>query len=125
MKIIEVAAAIITKDNKYFLTQRGYGEFKDFWEFPGGKLELNETPEEACVREIKEELDADIKVIKNLGLVEYDYSSFYLKMHLILCTLENGHIDLIEAENSKRCNEEEISELDLLPADREALKFLI
>ena len=87
-KTIEVVAAIIKKDNKIFVTQRGYGEFKDKWEFPGGKIELNETKEEALKREIKEELKASIIIDEFIGTIQYEYEKFNLIMHNFLCRLE-------------------------------------
>ena len=81
MKTVKVAAAIIQKGNQVFATQRGYGDFKDGWEFPGGKIEPGETPEEALVREIKEELDTEISIRKLIYVVEYDYSQFHLTMY--------------------------------------------
>lgn len=89
-KTVKVAAAIIKDKNRIFTTQRGYGEFKDGWEFPGGKIEENETPEEALVREIKEELDTTITVEELIDIVEYDYPNFYLSMHCFLCTIVSG-----------------------------------
>ena len=87
MKQIEVVAAIIRKGDKIFATQRGYGEWKDWWEFPGGKMEAGETPEKALVREIREELSAEISVDEYLCTVEYDYPKFHLTMHCYLCSL--------------------------------------
>ena len=86
MKTINVVAAIILKDNKIFATQRGYGEFKDGWEFPGGKVEADESPEKAIIREIKEELDTDIDVKEYFDTVEYDYPTFHLSMKCYICT---------------------------------------
>lgn len=86
-KTVKVAAAIIKDKNRIFTTQRGYGEFKDGWEFPGGKIEENETPEEALVREIKEELDTTITVEELIDIIEYDYPDFHLSMHCFLCTI--------------------------------------
>lgn len=118
MKIIEVSAAIIIKDNKIFITERGYGEFKDFWEFPGGKLEENESKENALIREIKEELNAEIEIDKYLGKVEYDYSSFYLKMHCFIAHLKNNQYTLLEHEAAKFISIEELDSVDFLPADK-------
>jgi len=95
MKTIEVVAAIITKDGKYFATQRGYGDFAGGWEFPGGKMEPGETPQDALVREIKEELDADITVGELIETVEYDYPTFHLTMHCFLCELVSDHVVLL------------------------------
>ena len=89
MKNIEVAAAIITHNGRVFATQRGYGEFKDGWEFPGGKMEPGETPQQALVREIQEELDTEIEVGESVETVEYDYPGFHLTMHCFLCTVRS------------------------------------
>ena len=96
MKTKEVVAAIITKDGKYFATQRGYGDFAGGWEFPGGKMEPGETPQDALVREIKEELDADITVGELIETVDYDYPTFHLTMHCFLCELVSDHVVLLE-----------------------------
>ena len=93
MKTIRVVAAIILADNKIFATQRGYGEFKDGWEFPGGKIEPDETPEHAIIREIKEELDTKIEVIQLLDTVEYDYPKFHLSMDCFICNVKSGESD--------------------------------
>lgn len=124
MKTIEVVAAIITKDGKFFATQRGYGEFKDGWEFPGGKIEPGETPEEALVREIKEELNADIKVGKLVDVVEYDYPEFHLTMHCFLCELNGEHLVLLEHEAARWLLHDELDSVDWLPADRGLIKLL-
>lgn len=94
MKTIRVVAAIILADNKIFATQRGYGEFKDGWEFPGGKIEPDETPEHAIIREIKEELDTEIEVIQLLDTVEYDYPKFHLSMDCFICNVKPAILDL-------------------------------
>ena len=117
MKKIEVAAAIIVKDNKVFATQRGYGEFKDGWEFPGGKLEPGESAREALAREIREELDVDIRVEKLLETVEYDYPEFHLTMHCFICELLSEDIVLKEHEDARWLKEEELDTVDWLPAD--------
>lgn len=117
MKTIEVAAAIIVKDNKVFATQRGYGEFKDGWEFPGGKLEPGESAREALIREIREELDVDIRVEKLLETVEYDYPEFHLTMHCFICELLSEEIVLKEHEDARWLKEEELDTVDWLPAD--------
>ena len=127
MKIIEVCAAIIINNNKILLTQRGYGEYKDKWEFPGGKIEENETKEEAIIREIKEELDASIKVEKFLTKVEYDYTSFYLKMNVFIASLTSSHLLFKEHESYKWIDVSELNDLDaldLLPADRLIIPYL-
>lgn len=127
MKIIEVCAAIIINNNKVLLTQRGYGEYKDKWEFPGGKIEENETKEETIIREIKEELDATIKVEKFLTKVEYDYTSFYLKMNVFITSLTSSHLLFKEHESYKWIDISELNDLDaldLLPADRLIIPYL-
>ena len=124
MKCIEVVAAIIVKDNKIFATQRGYGDFKDGWEFPGGKMEQGETPEEALVREIKEELKTDIKVGKLLHTVEYDYPKFHLTMHCFICELLSKEITLVEHEAAKWLDASNIDTVDWLPADTEVVEKL-
>ena len=127
MKIIEVCAAIIINNNKILLTQRGYGEYKDKWEFPGGKIEENETKEETIIREIKEELDASIKVEKFLTKVEYDYTSFYLKMNVFITSLTSSHLLFKEHESYKWIDVSELNALDaldLLPADRLIIPYL-
>jgi len=124
MKNIHVSAAIIMKDNKIFVTQRGYGEFKDWWEFPGGKIEEGETPEECLKREIKEELKADINIDKYLCTVEYDYPNFHLKMECFICSLIDGHLELVEAEDAKFITKDQLDDIDFLPADLLVVKEL-
>lgn len=124
MKNIHVSAAIIIKDNKIFVTQRGYGEFKDWWEFPGGKIEEGETPEECLKREIKEELKADINIDKYLCIVEYDYPNFHLKMECFICSLIDGHLELVEAEDAKFITKDQLDNIDFLPADLLVVKEL-
>lgn len=117
MKTIKVVAAIIKKDNKIFVTQRGYGEFKDGWEFPGGKVEKGETKQQALIREIKEELDTVIQVDFYLDTIEYDYPSFHLSMDCFVCSIVEGNLILKEHEDSKWITKEEIETLNWLPAD--------
>lgn len=124
MKNIHVSAAIIMKDNKIFVTQRGYGEFKDWWEFPGGKIEEGETPEECLKREIKEELKADINIDKYLCTVEYDYPNFHLKMECFICSLIDGNLELVEAEDAKFITNDQLDSIDFLPADLLVVKEL-
>ena len=124
MKNIHVSAAIIMKDNKIFVTQRGYGEFKDWWDFPGGKIEEGETPEECLKREIKEELKADINIDKYLCTVEYDYPNFHLKMECFICSLIDGHLELVEAEDAKFITKDQLDNIDFLPADLLVVKEL-
>ena len=116
-KVVNVVAAIIVKDDKIFATQRGYGDFKDGWEFPGGKVEEGETPEEALVREIKEELDADIDVGVLFDTVEYDYPTFHLSMKCYLCSLRSDNILLKEHEAAKWLTKDTLDSVDWLPAD--------
>ncbi len=117
MKVVEVSAAIIIKDGKVFVTRRGYGEFKDMWEFPGGKLESGETGEMAIIREIKEELDADIIIDESLCTIDYDYEKFHLTMHNYICHLASDHIILKEHEDAKFVSIDELDKVDFLPAD--------
>ena len=117
MRQIEVVAAIIVKDHKVFATQRGYGEWKDFWEFPGGKIDAGETPEEALCREIKEELDTEIAVGELFTAINYDYPTFHITMHCYLCTIENGSLTLLEHEAAKWLSLEQLYSVTWLPAD--------
>lgn len=117
MKTIKVVAAIIVNNNKIFATQRGYGEFKDGWEFPGGKIEEGERPENAIVREIKEELDTTIKVNEKIDTVEYDYPNFHLSMDCFICNIVDGDLVLKEHEASKWLSKDELYSVDWLPAD--------
>jgi len=118
MKTVRVAAAIILHENKIFATQRGYGEFKDGWEFPGGKLEPGETPQQALVREIREELDTEIEVGKLVDTVEYDYPAFHLSMDCFLCKIKSGKLVLKEHEAARWLTRETINSVDWLPADK-------
>lgn len=124
MKQIEVVAAIILKGAKVFATQRGYGDFKDWWEFPGGKMEAGETPEEALKREILEELSTDISVDEFLCTVEYDYPKFHLTMHCYLCSLLTETLHLNEHEAAKWLMINELDIVRWLPADFEVLDAL-
>jgi len=117
MKTINVVAAIIIKDNKIFATQRGYGEFKDGWEFPGGKVEQGEAPENAIVREIKEELDTVIEVIEYFDTVEYDYPNFHLSMKCYICTVVSGKLELLEHEAAYWLDKDSLDSVAWLPAD--------
>ena len=121
MKQIEVVAAIIRKGDKIFATQRGYGEWKDWWEFPGGKVETGETPEEALVREIREELSAGINVDEFLCTVEHDYPAFHLKMHCYLCSLIGEALYLNEHEAAKWLAKNELDSVKWWPADLEVV----
>lgn len=117
MKIVKVVAAIIRDGDKIFATQRGYGEYKDGWEFPGGKVEEGETPEEALVREIKEELDTEIEICEYLDTIEYDYPTFHISMRCYWCSVKSGNLVLKEHEAAKWLTKEEIDSVDWLPAD--------
>ena len=115
---IEVVAAVITDaQGRIFATQRGYGEWKDWWEFPGGKIEAGETPQQALRREIREELDAEIEVGELLRTIEYDYPAFHLTMHCFRCRLANGHLTLLEHEAAKWLAPNELASVQWLPAD--------
>ena len=124
MKQIEVVAAIIRKEDKIFATQRGYGDFKDWWEFPGGKMEAGETPEEALKREIREELSTEISVNEFLCTVEYDYPAFHLTMHCYLCSLLMEALHLNEHEAAKWLTKDELDSVKWLPADLEVIRRL-
>lgn len=117
MKTINVVAAIIKENDKIFATQRGYGEFAGGWEFPGGKIEEGETPQEALVREIKEELDIKISVGELLDIVEYDYPTFHLSMQCFWATIEEGELVLKEHMAAKWLKKDELGTVDWLPAD--------
>ena len=121
MKTIRVVAAVIQRQNngkdEIFATQRGYGEFEGGWEFLGGKIESGETPQEALIREIKEELDADISVGDLIVTVEYDNPNFHLSMDCFWCRLQSDHVELNEHEDAKWLSKEELDSVDWLPAD--------
>ena len=130
MKSVKVVAAVIRSVNDkdepvVFATQRGYGEYKDWWEFPGGKIESGETPEEALVREIREELDAEIRVQRKITTLEYDYPEFHLSMDCFLCSLpEPGHLKLREHQSARWLRRNELEDVPWLPADRELIEYL-
>lgn len=117
MKTIRVVAALIFHEGKLFATQRGYGAWRDYWEFPGGKIESGETPEEALVREIREELDTGIAVLSHVCDVEYDYPEFHLSMQCFRCEIMSGEPKLLEHEAAKWLGREELDTVDWLPAD--------
>ena len=125
MKQIEVVAAIIRKDDKIFATQRGYGEWKDWWEFPGGKMEAGETPEEALKREIREELSTEVSVDEFLCTAEYDYPAFHLTMHCFWCHIESGSLTLKEHEAAKWLSKDDLDSVEWLPADLEVVKRIM
>ena len=124
LKSIEVVAAIICREGKVFATQRGYGDFKDMWEFPGGKMESGETPQDALVREIREELDAEITVGDLIKTVEYDYPAFHLKMHCFLCSLKSEDIVLKEHEAARWLSKKDLRSVNWLPADLSVIETL-
>ena len=116
-KNIKVVAAVIKNGNKIYATQRGYGEFKGGWEFPGGKIEQSETSQEALVREIEEELETKIKVNDLIDTIKYDYPTFHLSMECFWCEIVKGNLVLLEAEAAKWLTKEELYSVDWLPAD--------
>lgn len=117
MKTIHVVAAIIRRGEEIFATQRGYGDYKDWWEFPGGKIEPGETSEEALVREIREELATEITVDKFITTVEYDYPEFHLVMDCFWCSVKEGHLTLLEHEAAKWLPLDDLRQVKWLPAD--------
>lgn len=124
MNNIEVVAAIIYMDSCFLATQRGHGEFEGMWEFPGGKIEVNESKEEALIREIKEELDTELRIEKYLCTVNYDYPNFHLTMYCYICSLVDGKIRLLEHKSAKWLNKEDLNVVEWLPADIEVIKNL-
>ena len=128
MKTIRVVAAVIADDldhpTKILATERGYGEFKGQWEFPGGKIEKGETPEEAIRREIREELEVEIEVGPLLGTIEYDYPNFHLSMECFICTILEGNLTLLEHDSAKGLTKETLDLVDWLPADLGLIKKL-
>lgn len=122
MKTIRVVAAIIIENGKVFATQRGYGDFKGGWEFPGGKIDAGETPEEALVREIQEELDTEVEVQELLDTVEYDYPNFHLSMDCFICKVKSGNLVLKEHEASAWLMKDTLYSVNWLPADQGLIK---
>ena len=125
MKTVRVVAAVIRSEDKIFATARGYGEFKGQWEFPGGKIEPGETPQEALVREIQDELDVKIEVGDLIYTIEYDYTSFHLSMDCFWCNVTEGEITLKEAEDARWLSKDELYSVDWLPADMELIEKLV
>ncbi len=125
MEIKRVVCAVIMKNNKIFATQRGYGEYKDKWEFPGGKIEEGETPEAALVREIKEELDTEVKVVRFLGMAGGDYETFSLEMECYLCEVTSGHLELLEHECARWLDSDHLYDVDWLPADETLVRTAV
>lgn len=124
MKTVRVAAAIICRDDKILAAQRGYGEFKDGWEFPGGKLEPGETGAQACVREIGEELHVAIGGLEHLCTVEHDYETFHLSMECFTCKISSGTINDSEHENLRWLSSDQLWDVDWLPADIQVVRAL-
>ena len=124
MKTIEVVAAIIRKENRRFATQRGYGQWQDYWEFPGGKVEAGEMPVQALHREIREELDTQIRVDKYLTTIEWDYPQFHLVMHCYMCSLVTDTLHLMEHEAARWLSKEELGSVNWLPADDQLLPLI-
>ncbi len=122
MVVKNVVAGVIFKDGKIYTTQRGYGEFKGWWEFPGGKIEVGETKQQALARELKEELDIEVLVEDYIKTIEYDYPNFHLTMHCYKCELKDGEYPkLLEHENAKWVSKEDIKTVNWLPADIELI----
>jgi 8-oxo-dGTP diphosphatase len=122
MKTIEVVAAVMIKNSKVFATQRGYGDYKDWWEFPGGKIEIGETREAALAREIQEELNTEIAVEELIKTVEWDYPDFHLVMHCFRCGIRSGDLTLNEHEAARWLTADSIYEVNWLPADLEIIE---
>ncbi len=124
MKTVNVVAAIILRDGRIFATQRGYGKFKDLWEFPGGKIEKDETPVQALEREIQEELEIRIGIRQEIATVDYDYSDFHLHMHCFLCSIDKEQPKLTEHEDARWLLPEELDSVTWLEADKELVATL-
>ena len=124
MRGIEVVAAIIMDGERIFATQRGYGEWKDWWEFPGGKIDVGESPEEALIREIREELATEIAIDSYLTTAEHDYPSFHLTMHCFICHVLKGRLTLLEHEAARWLSPRQLGEVKWLPADMAIIPML-
>lgn len=124
MKKIEVVAAIIKKERRIFATQRGYGEFKGGWEFPGGKIELGEKHEDALIREIREELNTKITVGELVETIQYQYPTFFLTMYCYWCEVLEGNLELLEHQDARWLTKEELDQVEWLPADVALVKKL-
>lgn len=124
MKKLEVVAAIIKENDKYFATQRGYGEFKGWWEFPGGKIENGESKEEALKREIREELATEIEIDRFITTVQFNYPEFHLIMHCFICHITAGQLQLLEAKAAKWLDKNDLASVEWLPADRAILHLI-
>ena len=124
MKSLEVVAAVIVKDDKVFATQRGYGPYKGWWEFPGGKIEAGETHQQALKREIREELESEIEVETLIKTVDYDYPEFHLTMHCYYCNVVSGNLVLKEHQDARWLAKTELDSVKWLPADLDIIKIL-
>jgi len=123
-KSIRVVGAVIIEGGKVFATQRGYGDFKDMWEFPGGKIEKGETPQQALEREIREELDTEVSVGERLGLVEYDYPDFHISLDCYVCSIVKGDLHLREHEAASWLDKDSLDSVAWLPADLSLIEKL-
>ncbi|MDO4948744.1 MAG: (deoxy)nucleoside triphosphate pyrophosphohydrolase [Bacteroidales bacterium] len=124
MRHIHVSAAIFIRDGRVLSTQRGYGEWKDWWEFPGGKIEPGESAEDALKREIREEMGTDIAVERLLITIDYDYPKFHITMYCFQCSVAQGELTLLEHEDAKWLNRKEIDSVKWLPADKDVVALL-